>query len=73
MSERHLWIGLRYVEDNPVRAHMAPQPADYRWSSAAVHLAGVADRTGVLDTEFFERSGGIDTWREMSAAPQDAA
>src|SRR5882724_12163169 len=53
MSERHLWIGLRYVEANPVRAHMVAAPADYRWSSAAVHLEGVADRSGVVDLDFF--------------------
>lgn len=68
MSERHLWVGLRYVESNPVRAHLVATPADYRWSSAAVHLTGVADRTGLLDMEFFARSGGAAVWREMHEA-----
>jgi len=68
MEERHLWIGLRYVEANPVRAHMVVKAADYRWSSAAVHLDGVADRNGILDLDFFHRSGGVDTWRELHEA-----
>ena len=71
MSERHLWIGLHYVEANPVRAHMTIQPAEYRWSSAAVHLQGVADKAGVLDMEFFQRSGGVETWRELHEAQEN--
>ena len=46
----HLWAALAYVERNPVRAGMVPRAADYRWSSAASHLAG-ADESGMLDME----------------------
>jgi len=70
MSEAHLWVGLRYVEQNPVRAAMVDNPEGYRWSSAANHLNGVPDRSGVLDTGFWERSGGRETWRELHADPE---
>ncbi len=66
LSERHLWIALRYVEANPVRAGIATRPEQYPWSSAAVHLGERSpDRAGVLDIEFWRRSGGAPTWREM--------
>ena len=68
MSETHLWIGLRYVEENPCRVGIAASPADYRWSSAAAHLAQVRDRSGILDLDFWRKAGGAETWREMYAA-----
>jgi putative transposase len=69
MSESHLWIGLRYVEENLCRAGMVASAADYRWSSAAVHLNGARDRSGILDLDFWAKAGGVATWREMFAAP----
>jgi len=69
MSETHLWAGLRYVEENPCRAGMVAAAADYRWSSAAAHLTGARDRSGILDLRFWEQAGGVDTWAEMFAAP----
>ena len=48
LSDSHLEVALRYVEENPCRAGMAASPAGCRWSSAAAHLLGVADRSGVL-------------------------
>lgn len=66
MSERsHFWIGLRYVEANPCRANMVTSPADYPWSSAAVHLSGAPDRTRILDLDFWERAGGTTTWADL--------
>ncbi len=69
MSEQHLWVGLRYVEENPCRAGMVARPEEYRWSSAPAHLCGDRDRTGVLDLEFWSRAGGMETWAEMFLAP----
>jgi len=69
MSERHLWIGLRYVEANPVRAGLVTEAAAYRWSSAGPHVNGDADESGVLDRVFWERSGGVETWRSMHTSP----
>ncbi len=71
LSAARLWIALRYVEQNPVRALLARSPEDYRWSSARVHLTGEPDRAGVLDLGFWERSGGVETWRAMHTAAED--
>jgi len=49
MSEKHLWVGLRYVERNPCRAALVAAPEQYRWSSAVAHLGMGTDRSGVLD------------------------
>ena len=65
LSEQRLWTALQYVETNPCRAGLAARPEEYRWSSANVHLLGVADRSGILDTEFHARAGGVAGWRQM--------
>lgn len=68
LSEDQMWIALRYVEANPVRAGLAARPEQYRWSSAAAHF-GERELTpvGGLDLSFWSRSGGAETWREMHA------
>jgi putative transposase len=43
MDEAHLYLATRYVELNPVRAGLVQQPWQYRWSSAAAHIAGRDD------------------------------
>ena len=68
LSEQHLWIALRYVEANAVRAGMAARPEQYRWSSAAAHLGTHADGSGLLDRGFWEQNGGAQTWRELHAS-----
>jgi putative transposase len=70
VSADRLWIALRYVEQNPVRALMAKAPEDYAWSSARAHLSAERDRARVLDMEFWKQSGGIETWRAMHAAAE---
>jgi putative transposase len=68
LSESHLWVALRYVEQNPCRAFMTARPEQYRWSSAAAHMGAGADRFRILDLDYWQRAGGADTWREMHAA-----
>ena len=68
LSESHLEIALRYVEDNPCRAGLAATPGQYRWSSAAAHLVGEPDRSRVLDVGFWQRAGGAETWAGMHAS-----
>ena len=43
LDEAHLMAAARYVELNPVRAGLCARPEDWRWSSAAAHLAGRDD------------------------------
>ena len=54
---------LRYLENNPVRAHMAKKATDWRWSSARAHCAG-KDAGGVLC---------LDVWRHLFGNPAVAA
>jgi putative transposase len=65
MSPTHLEVGLRYVEANPCRAAMVTLPHQYRWSSAAPHLLGGKDQSGVLDMAYWERVGGAAAWAEL--------
>ncbi len=61
MDQAYLLSAARYVELNPVRAHMARRAQDYPWSSAAAHLAGQDDRlvkTGPL-------LALVDDWAEF--------
>jgi putative transposase len=43
LDERYWLTCLRYVELNPVRAHMVKSPEAFRWSSYAVHAHGTAN------------------------------
>jgi len=38
LKRRHLWMALRYVELNPIRAKIVAKPEQYPWSSARYHL-----------------------------------
>jgi putative transposase len=39
-DERYLFTCLRYIEHNPVNAHIVNTPEAYRWSSYRVHAFG---------------------------------
>jgi len=43
LDERHLYAGIRYVENNPVRAGIVKKAEDYKWSSAKSHVKGKSD------------------------------
>jgi putative transposase len=42
-SDDYLFTCCRYIEENPVRAGMVPDPAAYRWSSFAANALGAED------------------------------
>ena len=44
-TDRYLLTCYRYIELNPVRAHMTDDPADYPWSSYPQQRAGAAHAT----------------------------
>jgi putative transposase len=69
LSERHLWVALRYVEANPVRAGLAARPEHYPWSSAPEHLSE-RKPSGLVDAGFWERAGGVEMWRQMHASAE---
>ena len=43
MDQPHLLSAARYIEMNPVMAGLVSRPQDWRWSSAAAHIAGQND------------------------------
>ncbi len=44
---RHFYEAVRYVENNPVKAGIVRFAAEYRWSSASIHIDG---NTSVMST-----------------------
>lgn len=53
LDDAHTIAALRYIDLNPVRAGLADNPTDYRWSSARAHLEARSD--GIVDTETTKR------------------
>ena len=43
MDEAYWLTCLRYVEQNPVGAHLVRAPEDYRWTSYRVHAMGTSN------------------------------
>jgi len=43
MDETYLLAATRYIEMNPVRANLVPDPYSWKWSSANAHLDGQDD------------------------------
>lgn len=43
MDEKYLLAAAKYIEMNPVRANLAPDPYSWRWSSARAHADGADD------------------------------
>ncbi|MCG6552430.1 MAG: transposase [Candidatus Magnetominusculus sp. LBB02] len=59
LDERHLYAGIRYVENNPVRAGIVHKAEDYRWSSTQDHLNM---RTNSLLSEDCYVVDGVRDW-----------
>jgi putative transposase len=64
LDEAHQWQALRYVELNPVRAGLVAQPAEWRWSSAAAHIAG-RDPAGMIDWPDWRDRWSPEGWRQV--------
>ncbi len=45
---RHFYEAVRYVENNPVKAGIVRFAAEYRWSSASIHIDGNYDDSSLL-------------------------
>ena len=43
MDEAYLLVAAKYIEMNPVRANLAPDPYAWKWSSAKAHATGADD------------------------------
>jgi putative transposase len=62
LDEKHLWLCMRYVEQNPVRAGIVAYAEDYIWSSAAFHC-GLRDDDVVPHGYRF--GGALEDWRTI--------
>ena len=56
-SEQYLFTCLRYVELNPVRAGLVPQPSHYRWSSYPANALGWSDPLVVAHERYVALGG----------------
>ena len=61
---------LAYVDLNPVRAGLVSCPQDFTWSSARAHVSG-CDPAGILDLDWWARSGLADDWEPRLLAGID--
>jgi|SRR5438876_135651 len=64
-SAQYLLSCYRYIELNPVRAHMVATPGEYRWSSYRHHAQGTADNI-ITDHELYRALGGTDQERQAA-------
>jgi putative transposase len=61
LDEPHLWLAMKYIELNPVRARLCRRPWRYAWSSAVAHVAG-RDGALVRVAPLLER---VEDWRQF--------
>ncbi len=64
MDDAHLMAAVRYVELNPVRAGLVRAAGEWRWSSAASHLAGRRQKGDPL-TDVAALGAHVPSWRAM--------
>ncbi len=67
LDSYHLWVALRYIELNPVRAGLVAEAESWPRSSAAAHFGSGEPDTG-LDMEMWRMRWSMETWREYLAA-----
>ena len=70
LDEKHLYAGIRYVENNPVRARIVKRAEGYQWSSAPSHIKGKIDPVLSADCYIVER---IKVWSSYLREKEEAA
>ena len=69
LDGRHLYAGMRYVENNPVKARTVKKAEDNRWSSARAHVRGEADAVLAEDCYLVKE---IRDWSAYLSDKEDA-
>ena len=70
MDEQYLLTAIRYVELNPVRAHLCQRPEQWRWSSTQAHRSGCDD--GVVSVKpMLSRIGDWDQYLQLGESESD--
>lgn len=64
-TEMHLFTLHRYIERNPVRAHMVREAVDYRWSSFGANALGSPDAL-VTPHPLYDALGATDALRRAA-------
>ena len=67
LDDTHLWIALRYVERNPVRAGLVATAESWPWSSAPTHC-GQAESALDLDMEKWMKRWTGTSWQAFLLA-----
>jgi putative transposase len=70
LAASHYTNAIRYVEQNPVRAHMVESAADYRWSSALAHCRGQDDPVLNADPIVLPEIADWQAWLTCSNDPE---
>ncbi len=72
LDEEHFWASMVYVEQNPLRAGLVGDPAQWRWSSATAHLSGV--KCPFLDLVVWREQHTPESWKRcLDLGLHDAA
>src|SRR5262249_25389577 len=69
LDDAHLWIALRYVELNPVRAGLVKRAESWPWSSAFAHCERI-DTPAWLDTAWWRKRWTSEAWRQYLLCPE---
>jgi putative transposase len=66
LDGRHLWLALKYVELNPLRAKLCRRAWQYPWSSAAAHTDEKTESPLLNLPQWYEQMSA-DQWRKELA------
>ena len=66
LDGRHLWLAIKHVELNPVRAKLCRRAWRYAWSSAALHVDEKAE-SELLDLARWYKQITAEEWRRELA------
>lgn len=70
LDEKHLWMAVKYVELNPVRAGLVSRAEEWPWSSARAHAWGRPDSLLSRDRPF---PGSVRDWSAWLSTGLDEA
>ncbi len=73
LKRRHLWMALRYVELNPIRAKIVAKPEQYPWSSARYHLGLAPTRRCLAGTRYYPIPQEWAMWLQAGVSPDEEA
>jgi len=72
LDDDHLWLAIRYVEQNPMRAGVVERAGDYIWSSAAFHC-GVRKNDPVIKQDARLRQMFVNWSEALTEVPDTEA